>query len=548
MKRLLQEIKWFFSHRLYVTAVMLTAVCGYGFAIVQPSIGIDDTAVELYLVDGLEVVMGRWTVFLLNKIFHMAEFAPFMLELVGVLFLILGATLFCVLLKRILGESVGIVGYTVFTCVFISNPIISEVFIYYYHDGVGLGYILTALALLAFSEALDSKGKRKFLHFLKSMLWIWIAAGCYESLLILYILGLIVVIFLRGYARRDRMDTAFVAGNLGVGALLTAGSVVLRSLIIPLLTALFGLHDVVGLENQRSLTEMLVLFQGRQGLENFFMLAKRFWLVYHVNAIVYLPVAVYVFSNCIVGAASLVLAFKRRNWWYPALFAGMLVTPFLLTVAEARVTYYRSCQYLPFAAAVGVLLLYHVLGQLKCRKAGQYVMAAFAVVLVFNQASYMNKNFYTDYKKYETTRETMNRVALEIEKHYGTSTPVVFTGHYNTPYVLVEDSYVSYSSWQYRLIAAITDPVDEHLKEKYFSPYGYSFIGEANYPLIQWGLDAFDGTNRELIRFLKMHGHAFQTVTDLTVLEQAKKIGETMPHWPQEGSVAMQEGYVLVHF
>ena len=523
MKRLLQEIKWFFSHRLYVTAVMLTAVCGYGFAIVQPSIGIDDTAVELYLVDGLEVVMGRWTVFLLNKIFHMAEFAPFMLELVGVLFLILGATLFCVLLKRILGESVGIIGYTVFTCVFISNPIISEVFIYYYHDGVGLGYILTALALLAFSEALDSRGKRKFLHFLKSMLWIWIAAGCYESLLILYILGLIVVIFLRGYARRDRMDTAFVAGNLGVGALLTAGSVVLRSLIIPLLTALFGLHDVVGLENQRSLTEMLVLFQGRQGLENFFMLAKRFWLVYHVNAIVYLPVAVYVFSNCIVGAASLVLAFKRRNWWYPALFAGMLVTPFLLTVAEARVTYYRSCQYLPFAAAVGVLLLYHVLGQLKCRKAGQYVMAAFAVVLVFNQASYMNKNFYTDYKKYETTRETMNKVALEIEKHYGTSMPVVFTGHYNTPYVLVEDSYVSYSSWQYRLIAAITDPVDEHLKEKYFSPYGYSFIGEANYPLIQWGLDAFDGTNRELIRFLKMHGHAFQTVTDLTVLEQAKK-------------------------
>lgn len=59
---------------------------------------------------------------------------------------------------------------------------------------------------------------------------------------------------------------------------------------------------------------------------------------------------------------------------------------------------------------------------------------------------------------------------MEIERDYGKSTPVIFTGHYSTPYSLVEDYYVSYGSWQYSVIAAITDKVDPHLKENISHP------------------------------------------------------------------------------
>ncbi|MDE7269375.1 MAG: hypothetical protein K2N81_02755, partial [Acetatifactor sp.] len=109
------------------------------------------------------------------------------------------------------------------------------------------------------------------------------------------------------------------------------------------------------------------------------------------------------------------------------------------------------------------------------------------------------------------------------------------------------DYYVSYGSKQYRYIAAITDKVDPHLKEKYFSVWGYSFVGEANFPMIQWAFDAFDGTNREMINFLKMHGHPFRTVTDPEVLAQARELGDQMPGYPAEGSIVRQDGYILVH-
>ena len=56
-----------------------------------------------------------------------------------------------------------------------------------------------------------------------------------------------------------------------------------------------------------------------------------------------------------------------------------------------------------------------------------------------------------------------------------------------------------------------------------------------------------EGPNRELIRFMEMHGHSFKTVKDPAVIEEAKRIGDTMPAWPAQGSIAEQDGYILIH-
>lgn len=549
MGKLLEEIQWFLRQKIYVLCLTLTAVLSYGFEIVHPIIGIDDTAVELYLKDGLEVVMGRWTLFLLNKIFYIAEFAPFMLELIGVLFFMLGVTLFCVLIKRCMDGVVqlDIRAYTVFACVFISNPIISEVFIYYYHNGSGMAYALIALALLAFYEVVHRQDK-KLPFAVLSMLLLWVASGCYESFLILYILGVIVLLFGYGIAHPERLRGLFVPKLLGVGALLVTGSVLLRAITIPLLTKLFSLQGMTELKAQRSLTEMSVLFDGKAGLETLWMLMKRFYVVYYVNAVCYLPVTGYVAAVFILGAGAVYFVVKKKNVWYPILWVGMLTAPFLLTLAEASVTLYRSCQYLPFFAAVGALFFYVFLaGRKRAGKIWRGAALALMLVVVYRQATEMNRDFYLDYLKYEHTRTVLTQVAHDVESRYGTEKPIVFTGYYDVPYEFLKDYYVGYGSKEFQWVVRLTDPIDPHLKEKYYTPYGYSFVGEAHYPFIEWGFDAFDGTNRQMIRFLEMHGHTFQTITDLDILQKAREIGDTMPRWPAEGSITEQEAYILIH-
>jgi len=544
-----KESVWFWGQKIYAIPLLLTVICGYGFSIVQPIIGIDDTAVALYLEDGLEVTMGRWTIYWLNKLFHVSDFAPFMTELVGVLFLMLAATILNVVLRRLVGEKSGVLASTIFACAFVSNPIISEVFVYYWHDGVGLGYVLSALALLFFHEAMEGKGKARWLAFGKSLLFVWAAVGCYESFLILYILGIIVIIFLWGMEDANCLSLKNIACFLAVGAVLCLGCVLLRSVMIAFTTEVFGLEGVMDdlKQEQRGLGEMMVLFV-EGGLDNLIMLVKRFWVVYHLNAIVYLPVTVYELACVIFGVASVILMVRKKNIWYLVLFVGMLIAPFLLTLAEMRVSYYRSCQYLPFFAAVGLWLLCMNLSRIgNKRKVASVCAGLIALVVVWNQAESLNRSFYTDYRKYETTKEFLLEIAHEVEREYGAGVPLVFTGHYETPYELRKDYYVPYGSKEYQMIATITDKIDPHLKEKYFAPQGYSFVGEASFPMIQWGFDAFDGTNREMHNFLKMHGHSFLLVTDEEVIKEANEIGTTMPEWPAEGSVTQQEGYVLVH-
>ena len=547
MRQLREDVRWFFNQKIYVVAVILTAVCSYGFGVVSPGLGIDDVATELYFTDGLAVVMGRWVLFLINKVFHMAKYTPFLTDFIGVVLLVMAAVLMSVLFRRIFGEKIPVAGYVAFACVFLSNPIISEVYVYYLHNGIGIGYVLTALALLLFEEMQKVYPKKKWRYMAGSAVILTVAVGCYESFLVLYLLGAVVILFFRAMERRTILTFKNLWENAKCLLLIVLATILLRQLLIVSLTMIFGLQDLRGLMNERKLSEMLVLFRGREGWEQFLMLVKRFWLVYHVNALVYLPVTGYELAVILFGVTAVVLAVRRKSLWYPILVLVMIVIPFLLTIVEANVTMYRSSQYLPFFTGVGVLLLYSFASGVKWRNYIQPVLAVLAVLLVFRHSQQMNRDFYGDYLRYENTKEVLTEIATQVESEYGSDIPVVFTGHYETPNSLLEDWYVDYSSWQFQMIAKVSDLVDVHLKEKYYSPYGYSFIGNAQYSYIQWAFEAFDGTNREMIRFLELHGHSFRTITDENVLDEARSLGESMPTWPQEGSVQMQDGYLLIH-
>lgn len=558
MKKIFGEAGEIIKNKIYFIALLITTICGYGFAITHHSIGIDDTALKLYLEDGLNVEVGRWVLYILNKLLNFSKFAPFMTEFLGAAFMMTAAVLFCVFLNRIMGKKPDTAVYIIFSCLFVSNPIISFDFIYYLHNGAGLGYVLTALALIYYHDSLVREGKSKIKALAISLLFIWIAAGCYESFIVLFILGVLVTLFFHigkqksSDKKYDRKKTGslFIIANLALGAGIVVCTMILRSVIQALLIAVFNIYTPDSVIGLHSMKEMLVLFNGSEGLQELLMLIKRFWVVYHVNAIVYLPITGYELACWVFGIYAVVTAVRKKNLWYLLLFAGMLLTPFLLTLIEAKVTLYRSCQYMPFFTAMGMALLYEAFSKGKHKKLWSYAVAFVAFVFIYNQATQLNNNFYMDYREYELTKETLLGVAYDVERQYGKDVPVVFVGQYDIPYEFIEDFYVPYDSWQYKLISKITDVVDEHLKEKYWQPQGYCFIGEANLPMIRWAFDAFDGTNREMIRFLEMHGHTFTTLKDAERYTEIRNTFENqnIPRYPQEGSITMQDGYVLVNF
>lgn len=554
MKTLLREIKSFCECKFYVIGLALVALFAYGYAVTHYAIGMDDTVIELYFEEGLAPYVGRWTLFLINKVFHLSEFMPWMVELVSVIVLMVSVTLWCVLWKRICGSKVVLPAWCYFfvAAIFISCPLISEIFVFYLHNGVCLGYGVTALAVLCLLDAMKvgATGKYRVGQLVLSAVLLAVALGFYESFVIVYIMGAIMCFFLirclYGRKGEDAEWNAALLPWMGGGLLTLLGSVVLRTVILKLINVAFGLEK---LERYNVLYRSFFgdIFTAEGELA---MVLKRFFLKYYVNAIVYLPIAVLVAAIGFIGLYAVCYAVKKKDILLLVCAGVMVLLPVLMSLVEGLATRYRTAQYVPLVGAFAVLLL---LTELHRRKLPAWIPVCcyfLLGVLLFNQCADMNSQFYADDLKYQDAKKVMEQVAQDLEEGYDTSKPIVFRGAYTVPYEFCGNAYVGFGSREYQLISKLTAPIDPYLTSKYFIPVGYSYAESPLVSVLQWGVTAFDGTSQQLIEFWKMHGYdSYRCVTDLEVIAEAEQIRceRNMPGYPKAGYILECEDYIIIN-
>lgn len=546
MKAFWEDIRYFWSNRIYAVVVSLTAVCSYGFKISHETIGIDDTCVPMYFEEGLAPAVGRWTLYVINKFFHISDFAPWMTELAGVLLMLLAASVWCVAFSRILGRGKSIWAYTFFSALFISCPLISEIYVYYLHNGISLAYVLTGMVMLLLLRAMGTtvERKKRLLYTVAGAALLTVALGCYESFMIVFAVGMLLLfILVRGFGNKEEYVTNPWAWA-GLVVAMAAAAIVGRWLALKLVLGSFHIEIPesfrVEYRNVFSFTEM--------SRAEFFMVCKRFWIKYYLNAFVYQPITVLVFGIAAVLVVCIVTGIRKRDIFLPLAALAIPVLPTCMVIIEGKETYYRAAQYVPLIGAFAVFLLL-ILTQKHLPKMCMTVGAALAMVLLWRQCTEMNKWFYVDYMKYQDAKRVMEQVAFDLEKSYDTNKPVIFRGAYMVPYGIAKDAYVGYDSAGYRWICRIGGLVDPHLVEKYNAEdgHGYVFAETPVNSALRWGATAFDGTAAELGNFMKMLGHDFRIETDLQKIEEAEKLTEDMPDFPEAGYIKDCEEYIIVN-
>lgn len=558
----------------------LAAIGSYGFLITHQTVGIDDTPYAYYFEEGLVAIVGRWVLFLLNKIVRISDFSPFLVDFAAVLIFMAAVTVWSTLLYSVLKDGLPMWGYVFFACFFIANPLLSEVFTYYLHNGVAIGYFCCGISLICLREGLlrlagrrkGEKGafKKYIMPFVMSAVFLFIAIGCYESFMIVWLLGVLLVLLTERIIGLCRG----VFASLGIAAVIAVAGIVLRSIMIVLVTKSFGLEYLQGEAVQRSMTEMVSwIFQPGAQAE-FNMVLKRIFIMYGVFAYAYYPIFIFVMAAVVMFVYGVVRSFQKKDVWIVILTIGCFVVSFLLIVIEGKATLYRSAQFLPVICAYGAALAVyavHNFGVWLCeRKRGakgkkltagtggilpgrvhKWLNGALALVLsviLFNQCSDMNKWFYVDYLKYEDAKNTMNQIAYELEKSFDISKPVIFTGTYNLPRSIVEDAYVGYNTPVFYKMKRLADKVDPQLLEKYNrGEYGVWVAQTPALSVLDWGRYAFD-SDAELVRFFAMHGHTLQPLTDISLYEEAEVYSLNLPQFPAEGSIVDRGEYIVVHF
>ena len=583
MEKVMQKWKSYGKHfqqnRLYMGILLLTAVCAYGYKVTNATIGIDDTPSLYYFEEGLIAIVGRWVLFLLNKVVSLAEFVPFVTDFAAVVILVLAAVVWSALFYSVLGEKVPTAGYAFFGAVFLSSPLISEVFTYFLHNGIAIGYLCCGISLCCVREWQSSTRKMQkgsgirqklgclaVAKILTAAVFLWIAMGCYESFMILWLAGLLLLLLSErirlGTERTARTGERGVFGTLAGGALAALAAVLLRSLMIVVLTKAFHLEYLQGEAVQRSVTEMLGWMVQTGAFGELIMILKRTFVLYGVFAYAYLPIRIFVLSAVVITVVTLVRVIRGRDLWALILLPTAYLAAFSLLFIEGKATLYRSAQFLPIFCGYGVLLFVYAVWKVTawwerktqksqnsriCRGVRGIAILVLAVI-VWNQCMDMTKWFYIDKQKYDAAVKTVDQIALDLEQNFDTSKPVIFTGDYEIPYSMIQDAYVSYGSTTYFKMKRLTDLIDPDLLDKYNR--GSKGVWVAQTPalsVIDWGRYAFD-SDAELVKFFAMHGHSLVAEEDISLYEGAEKESLELPHYPQEGYIVDKGDYIIVHF
>lgn len=540
------------KNRYYVLLLALTALLSYGFMITHPTVGIDDTPYAYYFQEGLAAIVGRWVLYLLNKVFSIGEFAPLVTDLAGVMIFMTAVTVWAALFRVVLGKKVPEWGYLFFAAVFLSCPLISEVYTYYLHNGVSIGYLCTGVSLCFLRQWWEKPGKIG--QFGGAACFLWIAAGCYESFMVVWLMGVLLLLLTERYGGEKRK----VFRSLCMSAAVALCAVVLRGLMTAAVTGIFGLGYLKEEAVHRSVTEMVSwVFEPGAGAE-FAMMLKRVYVMYGVFALAYFPIRVFVLSAAFLLLYGVCGSIRKRDGWIPVLTMGSFIAAFLLVVIEGKTTLYRSAQFLPVICGYGALMLCFCLrevqdsppfkGRNRLKQCCSGAVIFVQCVILWNQCTDMNRWFYVDYAKYEAAKETADRVAFELESRFAPlDRPVLFTGEYQIPQGLVQAAYVPYHSETFYRMKRWTDPVDEHLLEKFYRDQGVWVAQTPALSVIEWGRYAFD-TDEELIRFFYMHGHELQPYLQTENYGAAEIYSQDLPKFPQEGAIVDMGDYIIVHF
>ena len=527
MKALCLEIKKLLTEKKVTVPVMVVIFLSYIFLWTHPSMGVDDTAMPRYLVGGFLPHLGRCTLYLLEKVVHLADFTPVVIDFIGVVLMALAALIMGVIVRKSSDQKIRVSGCAVFVCFFVSYPLINEVYVYYLHNGLGIAYVLTAVTyyLLRFGS------KRTDLIWGSMMLSL--AIGCYETLAEVFLLLFCADTMIRILFQEKKVTWKewFV---LAIKCCVTVvAAMILKTLLARVVLWVIDVEPYFHSVGK----EIKWLFADTM-MQTLMSMIRSFGRYYVLNATVNYGVLMFWGAMAILVLAGVVSAVRKKSGLLLLNLVGVLGVSWVISIIEGTIGAYRTMQTFPVLVGLAMLLLYHWLSQSGRKTLVRNLGFVLLAVMLYNQVYETNKWYYVDYLKYEEEKMICHQLAYDIEKEATLDKEIIFIGRIKDYGIADAYMYVKPGSWQYRLFSRL-DGTDELDKK-------YEIVqNPAWYAVFDWGTDAFDEHATEIANFFAYHGHFIEVATREEKWEQLE-MAQSMPVWPKEGSIVETEEYVIV--
>lgn len=538
-----KELTYFIRNVRYMAAVTSMAFLCFGYSAVHVTIGGDTLIGDVYLGEGNAMLAaGRFGMVLWAKLLGYKNAEPFYQSAIVVLsvaMLILAAIHFCMLLRRICAERISLLGYGLFSCAFISYPLMNEIWQYPgANSAVCGGYLLVAGALYgmcAFFEKEEVFSKRKLIRMVAISLLLMVVCSGYESLAVVYVFGVFMVLFLEQLVGAKRSLRKVIRRGIFFAVPLVAG-VILRLLVHRALLLALGLTAAQN-------GDTAILWGTEPVFDTLWNVIRGCGFMYGLRAFVYLPItelvlAVLAFMVLLVGATV-----KKRDPLLLLTGAGMMVSLVLLAILQGKHTAYRTCQVFAVMVAFSVMALYETVRRWpKDGKVVPGVVGALLAVVCIHQGVYLNHLLVLDNLRSEEEAHVVRTIGTDLLRSCDTSKPIILTGEYELSDWMQEETtarlqdYPIYQ-WVIQKIGG-EDTLKIQDGDKFVQTNVNSFLSK---------VAAYSPTERQ--RLFQYYGFDFSFSTSA---ENARKAEEyvkdhNVPGYPRDGYITESEDWIIVN-
>lgn len=536
IEKLLKDIK-------FILPVIITAILSFGFTITNFTINGDALSYDRYFEKSELLAQGRFTAPLINKLFSVMNFNPFFVDIVAAILIVIGAILFCMLFDRVLKGKFNNVVYTIFTCLFVSYPLISEIFTFTPAGiSIGVGYCLVAISLMYGYESIFN-GYSKIKAFIMQTILLCLAVFLYESFAAVYLCGIFMILIIEYLYNKNKFGLLEAIKKIIVFALPLGVAIILGVVIVILLM------KILDLERSTHAAKTIVYRSGIfYGLKNLVVtIIDR----YVLPATYYLPIKILAISTCIYLVITITNIIKEKSFILALLLLGLGIAVQSLSIIQGMAAIYRTCQtFALFIAFVFMIFAYEILSG-KSNKWIKRTVVAIVFVIVFYQSQELNKWFVLNYQRYDIEKNDVIAIGNEIRENFDINKPVYFMGNYKLPSAITSKIYVDRNSTEFKISMDINKLLGspcEKFKEDSIEQVKY---GESNIiSYVGWSMYAF-GEDKEvsvdLIKFFRYFGYDIKSGSR-DIYDEVVSLKPGKPRWPSKGSIFETDEYIVVNF
>lgn len=520
---MIKEFKEIFCKgKLYWIFVSMVGILCYGFVLTHSSIGIDDELFHFYYEEGALLQQGRWFSVLLNKILNWAEYLPFWREFLGLIFLLVGSTIFVYVFEIASGGKIEGWSSAVFSGVLISYPYISNYFIFSNACTLGQNLVMSGIACLCLQHGIESP--RKIRYYVLPLLFLICTA---ETGIIFVLNGYCIIWFLRcafvkGQSREE--IKRFFCGGFTVGALSVVSYLLNHAIARIIQRLIFGQEYAF-----YTTSNYIVYDKSGNLLLQLIQLVGAFLTQMVTKATTSTAMFAFFTATMVILVVSGFIAIKEKKPFIMLIGLSVFVSAITVTIVSGDLaipkrTLWTYSLYVGFASSF-LSVLCNRLSFLKG-------MAGVAIcLLIFYQTKESNHLFFADYQRYQADLYTANALAADI---------MATSEERGTNYNLYDKPRITKPIF----IAGIPIP--------YSVDYcGDEVVGRSIFVSDKVGIqdDELESgiiiSFKRIFSFMKMHGYWFEGVESCDPSIVRRQTYD-MPIWPAEGSIVEFDDYILV--